>query len=462
MSPNAQSRRAFLQAGALAGTATAALAATPEALAGLAGDKPKAPAKAAVKTMMGVPFEKLEKVRIGVIGAGRRGQSVMSDLLNVPQVEIRAVCDIDPLMIELTKKRFARKNLPEPRFYAAGERDFENLCKQDDLDFIFIATPWEWHTPQALCAMRNGKHVGVEVPAGVTLPELWDLVRTSERTRRHCMMMENCCYGDNEMMVLAMARQGLFGTITHGEASYIHDLRHVMNETDKSGRYVSEATWRRAWHTKENGNLYPTHGLGPVCWYMDVHRGDLLDSLVSMSSLEASLSEDQAARFQGRGEKYICGDMSTSIIRTRKGRTIMLQHDTVSPRPYTRHNLIQGTKGAFADYPGRLYLDEVANKTGKHAWIQGEALAPYREQYVHDLWKRVGDLARKAGGHGGMDYIMCYRVVECMLQGLPPDFDVYDAAAWSAPFPLSAASVRGGGSLQKIPDFTQGHWDRKP
>jgi predicted dehydrogenase len=310
--------------------------------------------------------------------------------------------------------------------------------------------------------MRNGKHVGVEVPAGVTLPELWDLVRTSERTRRHCMMMENCCYGDNEMMVLAMARQGLFGTITHGEASYIHDLRHVMNETDKSGRYVSEATWRRAWHTKENGNLYPTHGLGPVCWYMDVHRGDLLDSLVSMSSLEASLSEDQAARFQGRGEKYICGDMSTSIIRTRKGRTIMLQHDTVSPRPYTRHNLIQGTKGAFADYPGRLYLDEVANKTGKHAWIQGEALAPYREQYVHDLWKRVGDLARKAGGHGGMDYIMCYRVVECMLQGLPPDFDVYDAAAWSAPFPLSAASVRGGGSLQKIPDFTQGHWDRKP
>jgi len=455
MSPNLLSRRFFLQATALAGAA---------ATLGAAGAADQeSPLKAAPKTMLGVPFEKHDKVRIGIIGAGARGQSVMSDLLNVPQVEIRAVCDIDPRMIEMTKKRFSRKGLPVPRLYGKDERDFENLCQQDDLDFIYIATPWEWHARQALCAMRNGKHAGVEVPAGVTLPELWELVRTSEQTRKHCLMLENCCYGDNEMMVLAMARQGLFGTITHGEAAYIHDLRMVMNEKDKEGHYVSEATWRRAWHTRENGNLYPTHGLGPVCWYMGIHRGDRLDSLVSMSSLEASLSEDQAARFKGRGESYVCGDMNTSILRTAKGRTIMLQHDTVSPRPYTRHNMIQGTKGAFADYPERLYLDEVAKKTRKHEWIEGEdALKPYREQYVHELWKRVGDLARKNGGHGGMDYIMCYRVVECMLQGLAPDFDVYDAAAWSAPFPLSIASVKGGGSLQKIPDYTQGHWERQP
>ncbi|MDP2875075.1 MAG: Gfo/Idh/MocA family oxidoreductase [Holophaga sp.] len=454
MSQNVVSRRLFLQATAMAGVTASLNAAT--------GERPQGqPSKNALKTMMGVPFEKMDKVRIGVIGAGRRGQSVMSDLLNVPHVEIRAVCDIDPLMIALTKKRFARKGLAEPRFYGKDDRDFENLCRQDDLDFIFIATPWEWHAKQALCAMRQGKHVGVEVPAGVTLPELWELVRTSEQTRKHCMMMENCCYGDNEMMVLAMARQGLFGTITHGEASYIHGLRMVMNEQDPEGRYVSEATWRRAWHTKENGNLYPTHGLGPVCWYMGIHRGDRLDSLVSMSSLEASLSEDQAVRFQGRNEKYVCGDINTSILRTFKGRTILLQHDTVSPRPYTRHNMIQGTKGAFADYPERLYLEEVATKTKSHAWIEGdEALKPYREQYVHELWKRVGDLARKNGGHGGMDYIMCYRAVECMLQGLAPDFDVYDAAAWSAPFPLSIASVKGGGSLQKIPDFTRDHWSQ--
>jgi predicted dehydrogenase len=455
MNQNVFSRRAFLQASAL-GMASTTL--------GIAGETGLSqPSLAQVGTMMGVPFERRDKVRIGIIGAGRRGQSVMSDLLNVPKVEIRAVCDIDPVMIEVTKKRFSRKGLPEPRFYTKDAHDFENLCRQEDLDFILIATPWEWHTEQALCAMRNGKHVGVEVPAGVTLPQLWELVRTSERTRKHCMMMENCCYGDNEMMVLAMARQGLFGTITHGEAAYIHDLRTVMNEKDKEGRYVSEATWRRAWHTRENGNLYPTHGLGPICWYMGIHQGDRLDSLVSMSSLEAALSEDQEARFKGRGERFICGDINTSILRTWKGRTILLQHDTVSPRPYTRHNLIQGTKGAFADYPERLYLDEVAKKTRKHEWIESEdALKPYREQYIHELWKRVGELARKNGGHGGMDYIMLYRVVECLLEGLPPDFNVYDAAAWSAPFPLSIASVKGGGSLQKIPDFTNGHWEGKP
>lgn len=454
MSQDALSRRSFLQTTVLAGAAAAvAAAATP----GKGGAHP-----ALGGTMMGVPFAPHDRVRIGIIGAGRRGQSVMSDLLNVPKVEIRAVCDVDPLMIEATRKRFARKGLPDPRYYTKGERAYEQLCAQEDLDLIYIATPWEWHTPQALCAMTHGKHVGVEVPAGVTMPELAELVRTSEKTRKHCMMLENCCYGDNEMMVLAMARKGLFGTITHGEAAYIHSLQMVMNEQDKNGNYVSEAQWRRAWHTRKNGNLYPTHGLGPVCWYMGVHDGDRLDSLVSMSSLEACLTEDQATRFQGRGEHYVCGDINTSILKTVKGRTIMLQHDTVSPRPYSRHNMIQGSKGAFADYPERLYLDEVAKKTRKHEWIEGEeALKPYREQYVHELWQRVGELARKSGGHGGMDYIMCYRVVECMLQGLTPDFNVYDAAAWSAPFPLSIASVKGGGSLQRIPDYTNGHWGKK-
>jgi len=453
MSSEALSRRAFLQAGALAGAATALGAVPPLG---------PVPASAAVaETMLGVPFPKLERVRLGIIGVGRRGQSVLSDLLTIPRVEIRAICDSDPLMNEQAKQCFTRKGLPEPRCYAAGPQDYEHLCRQDDLDFIFIATPWEWHARQALCALRNGKHVGVEVPAGVTLPELWELVRTSEQTRKHCLMMENCCYGENELMVLAMARQGLFGTITHGEAAYIHDLRMVMNERDEAGAYVSEATWRRAWHTRENGNLYPTHGLGPICWYMGIHRGDRLDRMVSLSSLEAALGEDQAARFKGRGETYICGDVNTSVLRTVKGRTILLQHDTVSPRPYTRHNLLQGTRGAFADFPARLYLDEAAKKAKAHTWIQGEeALRPYRQRFVHELWQRVGELARKHGGHGGMDYVMWYRTVECLLQGLPPDFDVYDAAAWSAPLPLSIASVKGGGAPQTIPDFTRGHWDR--
>jgi len=440
------SRRAFLQTGAAAALALQAKAAP-------------APAREAPASMLGVPFARHERVRIGLIGAGARGQSLLNDLLGVPRAEVRAVCDVDPRRIRQTRERFARRGAPEPAFHEGGERAFEALCAREDLDLVIIATPWEWHAEMAVRAMREGKHVGVEVPAGVTLPQLHELVRVSEQTRRHCMMMENCCYGENELMVLTMARAGLFGTLTHGEAAYIHDLRGVMNERDPEGRYFSEAAWRRAWHTRENGNLYPTHGLGPVCWYMGVHKGDRLESIVSMSSLEASLGEDQKARFPERRETYVCGDINTSVLRTARGRTILLQHDTVSPRPYSRHNLLQGTRGAFADYPGRLFLDETAKATGRHDWIQGEALKPWREQYTHELWRRVGEIARRNGGHGGMDYVMLFRIVECMTEGQAPDFDVYDAAAWSAPFPLSVASVRQGGAVQRIPDFTGGRWE---
>ncbi len=450
MSNESLSRRSFIQVTGAAAAALPALAADKKAVA---------PAKASTKTMKNVPFEKHAVVRIGLIGVGARGTSLLRDLLQVPGCEIKAVCDVDPVALDRAKARCAKAGKPEPATYGPAEKAFEQLCKRDDLDLIYIATPWEWHTPMAVCAMKHGKHAGVEVPAGVTLEECWELVRVSEATRKHCMMLENCCYGDNEMMVLAMVQKGLFGTLTHGEAAYIHDLRGVVNAQNKEGKYVSEALWRRAWHTRADGNLYPTHGLGPVCWYMGIHKGDRLESIVSFSSLEAAMSEDQARRFKGRGEKYVCGDMNTSIIRTAKGRTIMLQHDVVTPRPYTRHNLIQGSEGAFADYPERLYIDAVARKSGKHEWIEGEeALKPYREQYQHELWQRVGELARKTGGHGGMDYIMSYRVVECLREGLVPDFDVYDAAAWSAPFPLSIASVKNGGIPQKFPDFTRGNW----
>ncbi len=448
MAQDPMSRRGFLAAAALSGAAMASEA---------GGPGRTAPAEPAA--MLGVPFEPRAKVRIALIGVGARGQSLLQDLLQVPGAEIGAICDIDPVRVAQALKQCADAGRPAPAAYGKDDRDFERLCAQEEADLLLIATPWEWHAPMALCGMDHGKHVGVEVPAGVTITELWDLVRTSERTRRHCMMLENCCYGENELMVLTMVQAGLFGTLTHGEAAYIHDLRAVMNERDAAGAYHSEAKWRRAWHTRLNGNLYPTHGLGPVCWYMGIHRGDRLESLVSLSSLQASLGEDQEARFPGRGEAYPCGDMNTSILRTARGRTILLQHDVVTPRPYTRHNAIQGTKGAFADYPARLFLDEVAKGSGSHRWLQGEeALRPYRERYTHPLWTRAADPARRAGGHGGMDFVMLDRLVACLREGLPPDFTAYDAAAWSAPFPLSAASVKAKGMPQAIPDFTRGHW----
>jgi hypothetical protein len=251
------------------------------------------------------------------------------------------------------------------------------------------------------------------------------------------------------MMVLKMVRAGLFGTITHGEAAYIHDLRSLLLE-DKS-----EGLWRREPHKTRNGNFYPTHGLGPVAQYMDIHRGDRFARLVSMSSLSAALQEHrdltQPADSPKRAETYCAGDMNTSLILTARGRTIMLQHDVVTPRPYSRLNLIQGSKGTFSDYPPRIALDGADS----HNW---KTLDSFKEQYEHDLWKKHGELARKMGGHGGMDFLMNFQLIQCYRQGLPPDMDVYDAAAWSAPGPLSDISVAWGNIPLPYPDFTRGHW----
>jgi hypothetical protein len=250
-------------------------------------------------------------------------------------------------------------------------------------------------------------------------------------------------------MVLQMVRDGAFGEISHGEAAYLHDLRGIVTANE------GEGLWRRVPHMKRNGNLYPTHGLGPVAHYMDIHRGDRFDYMVSVSSLEASLSAYVKSHFpEGdpkRSEKYICGDMNTSIIKTAKGRTILLQHDVVNPRPYSRLNMIQGTKGLFADYPARIFIDGQKDEE----WQKVDA---FKEKYEHSLWKDNGEMARKTGGHGGMDYIMNFRLMDCIKRGLPPDIDVYDAAAWSAPTPLSEASVAGNGAPQKFPDFTRDHW----
>lgn len=400
-------------------------------------------------SMIGVPFESRENVRLGIIGVGGRGTSLLKDLLAVDKVEVKAICDVVPEKVTQAQKAVTSTGQPAPAGFSKGDWDFKNL-NQLDLDIVYIATPWNWHVPMALDAMKNGKHAAIEVPACTTLQECWDVVNTSESTRKHCVILENCCYGETEMMVLAMVHDGLFGTITHGEGAYLHDLRKILTSNE------GEGLWRRVPHMKRNGNLYPTHGLGPVAHYMDIHRGDRFDYMVSLSSQEASLSEFVKANFpEGdpkRTEKYVCGDMNTSIIKTAKGRTILLQHDVVSPRPYSRLNHISGTKGLFEDYPPRIFVDG----EGKEEW---QSLDAYRDKYEHPLWKSTGELARKMGGHGGMDYIMNYRLMDCIKRGLPPDIDVYDAAAWSAPTPLSEASVAANGAPQKFPDFTRGKWN---
>jgi predicted dehydrogenase len=406
------------------------------------------------KSMADVPFQPRETVRIGVIGTGGRGSSLIDNFSSVEGVQITALCDTvkDKVLRQQAKLDKKGKASHPISLFTAGEHDFENLVKRDDIDLVVIATPWIWHTEMAVAGMKAGKDVAVEVPAARTLDECWKLVNTSEATRRHCVQLENCFYDYNEMLVLNMVRAGLFGELTHGGAAYNHDLRSILFSPDGEGQ------WRRYEHLNRDGNLYPTHGLGPVAHYMNINRGDRFDTLVSMSSISAGLQQYRKDHFPPNDpvqkEVYKEGDFNASLIRTVKGRVIELEHNVSSPQPYDRINLIAGTKGIFRDYPPRIYFDGAKREAF-------ENLDAYKEKYAPELWKKVGELARELGGHGGMDFIMAYRLVQCMKQGVPPDIDVYDAAAWSAPGPLSEASVANGSAPQKFPDFTRGKWQTR-
>ncbi|MEO7456765.1 MAG: Gfo/Idh/MocA family oxidoreductase [Gemmatimonadaceae bacterium] len=405
---------------------------------------------AAGESMMDVKFEARAVPRIAIVGTGLRGRSVLNELLGVGGVKITALCDLVPDKVEKAKAMMKKAGHDyEPAVYTGGERDFEKLCARDDIDFVYTATPWRWHVPVVLAAMKHGKHAGTEVPAALTIEDCWALVDTSEKTRRHCLIMENCCYGYNELLVLQMVRAGAFGDLKHGGAAYNHDLRSILFETRDEG------LWRRAAHTERNGNLYPTHGLGPVAWYMGVHRGDRLDYMVSMSTPEFGLTkwrEDHIPKDDPRWkEKYVNGDLNSSLVKTAKGRTIRLEHNVSSPRPYSRINSIEGTKGLFEDYPARIYVE---GRGKDDVWT---GIDDYKNEFEHPWWKEQGDRARN-GGHGGMDFIMAWRLVTCLREGLAPDLNVYDAAAWSAPGPLSEKSVKMGSAPVKFPDFTRGRW----
>jgi predicted dehydrogenase len=406
--------------------------------------------KRPAKTVRGMAFEPKQTLRMALIGAGGRGSDLLRNFLATQGVQVTAICDVVKEHALKAQASVEKAGGKPPGIYAGGEREYEKLLTRDDIDIAVIATPWKWHTPMAVYAMRHGKHVATEVPAAVTLKECWDLVNVSEDTRRHCVMLENCCYGYNELLVLNMVRAGLFGDLTHGAAAYDHDLRSILF-SDKG-----EGLWRRFEHINRNGNLYPTHGLGPVARYMNVNNGDRFDTLVSMSSPAKSLAAYRSSHVEAGDprtrEVYRCGDQNTSLIKTANGLLITLEHNVSSPEPYDRINMIAGTKGIFRDYPPRIYLDAPGKKD------EFESIEPYKARFEHELWKSSGEMARKMGGHGGMDFLMAYRVIECMKKGVPPDMDVYDAAAWTAPGPLSEASVASGSAPVKFPDFMRGNW----
>lgn len=401
-------------------------------------------------TMIDVPFEKREP-RIAIIGAGGRGTALLRNLL-AADAQVAAVCDIVPEKAEHAASMVVAAGQKKPVLYTKGPHHYETLVTGNDLDLVLVATPWSWHAPMALAAMQNGKDVAIEVPGVTTLEDCWRIVNTSEETRKHCMILENCCYGYNETLILRMVHAGQFGELLYGEGAYIHDLRGILFSN------AGEGLWRRTEHTLRDGNLYPTHGLGPVANYMGIQRGDRFGHLVSMSSPQRGLDLYRKEHLQPGdprwAERYITGDMNTSLIKTAKGLTITVKNAVSTPHPYDRINLIAGTKGLFQDYPPRIYFDGM-NKNETFGSIDDW------KQYQHPLWLRMGEIAQKLGGHGGMDYIMLYRLLHCVREGLPPDIDVYDAAAWSAVGPLSVDSVSRGSAPVEFPDFTRGKWQQR-
>ncbi len=435
------------------------------------------------KSVMGLIVPKMDVVRIGFIGVGERGSGHVKHYCHIEGVEIKAICDTNEKVLDESISTVVNKGFTAPSRYTGSNLAYKKMLERSDIDIVIISTPWLWHTPMCVDTMESGKHAFVEVPAATTIEECWQLVDTAERTQKNCMMMENVCYGRDELMVLNMARQGLFGELLHGEAAYIHELRWQMKElTEKTG------SWRTYWHTKINGNLYPTHGLGPVSQYMNINRGDRFDFITSTSSPAIGRQAYAAREFERSHERnqlsYIAGDMNTSVIKTVKGRTIMVQHDTTSPRPYSRHNYIQGTNGTFAGFPNRIAVEnvpaDIQNQYQQHhdllvkQWQENGSLnkkptpvsfhhwdydlAKWRNKYDHPLWTRMGDEAERNGGHGGMDFLMLWRMIYCLRNGQPLDQDVYDAASWSAIAPLSADSVTDRSNSKDIPDFTRGIW----
>jgi len=424
--------------------------ATGAAVAGLLGGSEMISVAAPKRTspaMIGHRAPPIEEVRIGLIGLGNRGKGAIRRLMLIPGAKITAISDLDPTRLRQSERTIsAWGNFP--KIYFGGENAWKAMMQQD-LDLVYICTPWDLHAAMALEAMKNGKHAAVEVPLATTMDDLWALIDMSEKTRRHCMLLENVCYMRTEMAVRRMCDAGLLGELSHGEAAYIHDLR-----AKKFSNHYHDG-WRLKQSISRNGNLYPTHGLGPISQYMGIFRNDMMIKINSMSSEQRGLTEYAIRKFGKDSaeakQTYALGDVNTSVIETAKGRTIMLQHKTSQPTPYSRLNQISGTKGIFAGYPNRIALEPDPDK-----WASETMLDGLLKEYGDPLWKTHGKKAQEIGGHGGADALMDMRLIENLRNGEKLDISVYESALWSAMGPLSEYSVSKDGATVEIPDFSRG------
>jgi len=423
-------RRGFVRAGATAGAALALGS-------GLAvGEEPSA------------------AVRVGIVGVGSRGTGLLQTLLTIEGVEVHAVCDIVPARAARAQQIVEERGGNRPEAYTKSETDFENLVQREDLDAVICATPWEWHTPVTVAAMRAGKYGATEVPAATTIEECWELVRTSEETGMPCMMLENVCYFQNVLTILRMVREGVFGDMLHCEAGYQHDCRFLVV---KDG----PLPWRMQHKIEKNGNLYPTHPIGPVAQWLNINRGDRFAYLTSMSTPSKGLKY-YAAKTLGPDHKlantdYALGDVNTTLIKTANGLTVTLYFDTTTYRPYDLIFRVQGVKGLYLGTLNKVCIEGMTPEPE-----QWEPFEPYLEKYAHPLWTDLEQEALRTGGHGGADYVTLHQFIKAVRAKAQTPQDVYDAATWSAIFPLSIDSVAKDSQPVAFPDFTNGRWKTNP
>ncbi len=391
-------------------------------------------------------------IRVGCIGVGARGAFLMQTMLSFANVEVPAVCDIDRDAATRAQDVVEARRGKRPDAYTRDENDWKNLCRRDDLDAVVIATPWEWHAPMAIAAMRTRKFVGLEVPACQTLEEAWEMVKVSEETGAPCMLLENVNYFRNTLAVNRMVHEGALGSVHHALVAYIHDCRSLAFKPDGT------LAWRGEHMAKNNGNLYPTHPIGPTAWWMNINRGDRFVRLTSMSTRSKGLQEYAAAKFGPdhplAKRHYAQGDTNTTMIETANGCTVNLYFDLCSPRPADFIFRVQGTKGC---YEGTRDVVRIEGVSPTEDW---EAFTPkYSDKYDSQMWREMGTEAAKNGGHGGCDYIMVHQFLKAVREGKQPPIDVYDAVTWSAIVPLSMKSVAQHGQVVEFPDFTRGKWE---
>ncbi len=397
-----------------------------------------------------------ETVRVGFVGTGNRGTALVRTLMHIDGVEIPAMCDINERNLARAQEVVVQAGKPKPEGYSRGPEDYKRMVERSDLDAVITATPWELHTPVMLAAMRAGKYGATEVNAGITVDECWDLVHTSEETGMPCMMLENVCYFQDAMMILNMVRQGLFGELIHCEAGYQHHIPGKIRTDPRTG----EMHWRGVHSIYRNGNLYPTHPIGPVAQWLDINRGDKFDYLVSMSSKSRGLNHYSKKAFgpdsPSAKRTFRNGDINVTLIGTHNGATVTLYHDTQLPRPYDLVLRVQGTEGICMGYDKKIYIDGVSEK--EHQW---EDLEKYRTKYEHPAWRKMADAASEFG-HGGSDYLTLYAFIKAVRERTQTPIDVYDSAVWSVIFPLSEQSVADRSRDIDFPDFTGGKWREKP